>query len=258
MSFVVRAMMSTSSAAPAAASNTKSAALIFLHGLGDTPAGWSSLQFSLPQLKKNLAKVVYVFPPAPIIPISINGGAEMPGWFDLYDWPIGVGVKDDPVGKYKAVQQIEQCITEVETKHGIPRSRIVVGGFSQGGAIALLTAYHANGAVDGLAPRPPLAGCVSLSGWWTLVNDDKGDDGAAQQQQRQVINPQTPLFWAHGQYDDKVLFGQQEFGITKLKEAGLTSIESHQYPMGHESDPKEMEAMAAFLDKLWFEEKDEL
>ena len=71
MSFV-RAMSTSTS-------NKKSAALIFLHGLGDTPAGWSSLQFNLPQLKKRLGNVVYVFPPAPIIPISINGGTEMPG-----------------------------------------------------------------------------------------------------------------------------------------------------------------------------------
>ena len=248
MSFV-RAM---STAAASSTTTKKTAALVFLHGLGDSQAGWSSLQFSLPQLKGRLANVVYVFPPAPIVPLSINGGMEMPGWFDIYHWPIGVGVKDDPEGKYKAVQQIEQVIQDVETKHGIPRHRIVVGGFSQGGAIALLSAYHASAA---LPPRPPLAGCVSLSGWWTLVNDD--DDN--QPKDRKVINPQTPLFWAHGQYDDKVLFGQQKFGITKLEAAGVSSIESHQYPMGHESDPKELQAMAAFLDKLWFgDDKEEL
>lgn len=61
-------------------SASQKAALIFLHGLGDTPAGWSSLQFSLPQLQPRLSQLEFVFPPAPIIPISINGGATMPGW----------------------------------------------------------------------------------------------------------------------------------------------------------------------------------
>ena len=182
------------------------------------------------------------------------------------------------MGKYRSVQQIEQCIRDVESEHGIPRHRVVVGGFSQGGAIALLTAYHANDAVPGLGPRPPLAGCVSLSGWWTLINDDddgdddddddddkkskdnnttdntddKKDNTEQQQQQRQVINPQTPLFWAHGQYDDKVLFEQQKYGINKLQKAGVTTIESHQYPVGHEFTPKEIKEMADFLDNIWF------
>lgn len=70
-------------------------ALIFLHGLGDTPAGWSSLERQLPSLIGNLEGAKYVFPAAPTIPISINGGAEMPGWFDVLDWPIGITARDD-------------------------------------------------------------------------------------------------------------------------------------------------------------------
>jgi len=59
------------------------AALIFLHGLGDTPAGWSSLEDALPRLRPNLKEVRYVFPAAPMQQITINGGATMPGWFDV-------------------------------------------------------------------------------------------------------------------------------------------------------------------------------
>ena len=206
-------------------STSQKAALIFLHGLGDTPAGWSSLQFSLPQLQPKLKDIEYVFPPAPIIPISINGGATMPGWFDLYDWPIGVGVKDDRDGKLKGVAQIEEAVEKLEAK-GIPRSRIVVGGFSQGGAIALLSAYH--------GARPPFAACVSLSGWLTLTDD------------LNIKHTITPCFWGHGKYDDKVLFEQQAHGVKKLTDAGVKVID-REYPMGHESHPQEMKDMAQFL-----------
>lgn len=165
--------MSSSSTPP------KRGALIFLHGLGDSPAGWSSLQFQLPQLQPSLKNIQYVFPAAPTIPISINGNAVMPGWFDLYDWPIQVGAKDDREGMLRGIQTINSCIEKLQAE-GIPRSKIVVGGFSQGGAIALLNAYHSQD------QKEPLAGCVSLSGWLTMVSDF------------QSVVAQTPLFWAHG------------------------------------------------------------
>lgn len=157
----------------------------------------------------------------------------MPGWFDIYDWPIGVSARDDPDGLAKAVAQIREAVSDL-VKEGIPKSRIVVGGFSQGGAIALLAAYHEN--------EEPFAGCVALSGWLTLADELQVSDGSKN----------TPLFWAHGQYDDKVLFEQQPFGLDKLREKGIANIQSENYPMGHESHPAEMQAVAEFLDKLLF------
>jgi lysophospholipase-2 len=220
---------------------SKKAALVFLHGLGDSPAGWSHLKDSLPRLQPSLKNIEYVFPPAPIIPLSINGGSRMPGWFDLFDWPIGIGVQEDREGKLKAVAQIEDIVKKLE-EQGIPRSRVVVGGFSQGGAIALLAAYHSS------PQRPPYAACVSLSGWLTLTDE------------LNIEHTSTPLFWAHGQYDDKVLFEQQAFGIKKLQLAGV-SVQDESYPMGHESHPQEMADLAKFLDKALFrgeEQKSEL
>lgn len=114
-----------------ASQSTKKGALIFLHGLGDTPAGWSDLKRSLPTYHSRLSGIEYVFPAAPTIPITINGGVTMPGWFDLYDWPIAVGSKDDKKGLMSAVQVVEDHVEKLE-KDGIPRSKIVVGGFSQG------------------------------------------------------------------------------------------------------------------------------
>jgi lysophospholipase II len=249
---VTRAMSSSSSTSTPPP--PKSAALIFLHGLGDSPAGWSSLALSLPRMKPRLQNVEYVFPPAPTIALSINGGMQMPGWFDLYDWPIAVGATDDRDGKNKAVAQINDCVKKLEAQ-GIPRNRIVVGGFSQGGAIALLAAYHANlPSPSSTSPASisqqttPFAGCVALSAWLTLVDDLKVPENVAKQ---------TRLFWAHGEYDDKVLFAQQKHGIDTLKQHGVVHIEQSQFPMGHESHPKEMEQLATFLDKILFEENNE-
>jgi len=227
--------MSTSAASQSCGREGKSA-LIFLHGLGDTPAGWSSLEQQLPSLRNSLGEDVhYVFPHSPTIGLTINGGQRMPGWFDLFDWPIGIKAKDDRPGKIAAVQQIEKTVEELERDLGIPPSRVVVGGFSQGGAVALLAAYHQR-----RQGQVPFAGCVCLSGWLTLK-----DDLAVTKEVAQA----TPLFWGHGQWDDKVLFEQQAEGVNKLRALGV-DVTDASYPMAHSSHPKELEAMAEFVEKV--------
>jgi lysophospholipase-2 len=223
------------------------AALIFLHGLGDTPAGWSSLQFQLPKLKPNLSQLQYVFPAAPQTSITINGGMTMPGWFDLYDWPIAVGSKDDEKGIRSSVSMVEEQIQLVEQQHGIPRSRIVVGGFSQGGAIAIHAAYNNKHSDDDDDKTPPLAGCVCLSAWLTLPEQFQSLPTSSMKQ--------TPLFWGHGEFDDKVLFPQQKFGVETLQAQGV-KVESSSYPVAHWSHPDEIAAMADFLDKLLYNDDD--
>jgi len=226
--------MSTS----AASCNGKSA-VIFLHGLGDSPAGWSSLEDTLPQLRPKLQSINYVFPPAPTVGLTINGGMQMPGWFDLYDWPIGISAKDDREGKLAAVAQIEEAVEKLHREEGISPSRIVVGGFSQGGAVALLAAYHRR--TEG---KTPFAGCICLSGWLTLREELVVTEDVAKA---------TPLIWGHGQFDDKVLFEQQANGVNLLREKGVDVADSS-YPMGHQSDPKEIKAVAEFLERVLFSE----
>jgi predicted esterase len=90
-----------------------------------------------------------------------------------------------------------------------------------------------------------LKGCVSLSGWLTLLDELKPlDDQTAK----------LPLFWGHGRYDDKVLFEQQAHGVAKLRELGLQNIDDYVYPMGHSSDPQELQHLADFLDRVFFDE----
>ena len=232
------------------AMSTKSyrGALIFMHGLGDTPRGWSNLEQTLPRLKPNLdsSNIKYVFPAAPTIPITINGGMSMPGWFDLFDWPIGVGSKDDPTGLMRSVEQIEKEVIKLEQDHGIPPNKIVIGGFSQGGAVALLSCYHQRKAATGKA----FAGCAGLSAWLTLP-EEVVEVGKKKDDPRTKI----PLFWGHGTYDDKVLFEQQKFGIEKLtNEFGLDyqKITQTQYPMGHMSCEDETKDLADFVDSCLF------
>jgi len=237
ISFCILLLLSMNRAAAAMTTTSSKGALIFLHGLGDSPAGWSQLQFSLPSTKPRLKDITYVFPPAPTIGIAINGGATMPGWFDIFDWPIAVGSKDDEEGLLKAVAQIEAEVIKLGEK-GIPPSKIVVGGFSQGGAIALLTAYRRK-------EGESFAGCAGLSAWLTMPEELEVSDTAKK----------TPLFWGHGRLDDKVLFPQQAFGVEKLKSQGVYVVDQA-YDMGHSSHPDEMEYLAEFVDKALFGSSD--
>ena len=218
--------------------NNNKAALIFLHGLGDSPDGWSSLAEALPNLRPSLAAldITYVFPPAQMMGITVNGGEKMPGWFDVYDWPIGVDAKDDPKGLAMSVKRIEKIVTQLHDDEGIPPSRVVLGGFSQGGAVALMAAYNRRkqGAI-------PFAGCICMSGWLPMKDylDISQESASA-----------TPLFWAHGQYDEKILFEQQMYGVDKLEGYGV-DVTAVSYPVGHTSSNfEEIDDMAGFLEAV--------
>ena len=163
----------------------------------------------------------------------------MPGWFSLYDWPVEVGCTDDKERQLQGVDAINDIIDQLVAR-GIDKRKIIVGGFSQGGAIALLTAYHQHS--RHAAADDGLGGCAALSGWLTLTEELQVPDKAKD----------TPLFWAHGQYDDKVLFDHQAFGINRLEELGVKNIESKSYPMGHTSDPSEIATLAAFIENIVF------
>lgn len=186
-------------------------------------------------MKPRLQELEYVFPAAPTIPITINGGMTMPGWFDLYDWPIEVGSKDDPDGLKAGVVTVQYEIKKLNEK-GISNDKIVLGGFSQGGAIALLAAYQA---------KATYAGCVGLSAWLTLPDQLKVSEEAQK----------TPLYWGHGTFDDKVVFAQQSFGVGKLREQGV-NVKDESYQMGHSSHPEEMQSFANFVDECIFGSKE--
>jgi len=158
------------------------------------------------------------------------------GWFDVYDWPIGVDAKDDPKGLAMSVKRVEKIVTQLKDEEGIDPSRVVLGGFSQGGAVAIMAAYNRR-KKDAI----PFAGCICMSGWLPMKDYLDVSEETAQA---------TPLFWAHGQYDEKILFEQQMYGVNKLEGVGV-DVTAISYPVGHESSNfEEIDDMAGFLEAV--------
>lgn len=221
---IMASMPRTSPAPPAAA-------VVFLHGLGDTPAGWRSLA---PQLGPRLEEVVggrvkWLFPAAPTSKVSISGGALQTSWFDIFDWPIGVSARDDRDGLLASTSKLHEIVAGLEAE-GVPADKIVIGGFSQGGAISLLACHRY---------EKTLAGCVCLSGWLTLKEEWAG---------ARVKDNLTPIFWGHGTEDPVVLPEQVAAGSEVFKNQGPDiNLDTRMYPMGHSSHPSEMSDMYDFL-----------
>lgn len=124
-------------------------AVVWLHGLGDSGAGWKG---AFGELARRLS---FHHPDSPVQPVTIERGARMPSWFDIAVWPLGLSEPEGPQGIDESVQRVHGIIAEIES-NGIPSHKILVGGFSQGGALSILA---------GLTYPRKLAGVASISGW---------------------------------------------------------------------------------------------
>lgn len=199
------------------------ATIIFLHGLGDTGHAWSQM-FSMmksPHIK-------YVCPTAKSMPVTLNGGMSMPSWFDIKG--LSPTAPQDEPGIEAASKLLQNLIGE-EVKAGIPSNRIIVGGFSQGGAVAVYSA---------LTNAKQLGGVIALSTWMPMhekvLQSIKGNTG-------------TPIFQAHGEADPLV---PTSFG--KLTAQLLSNVnQKHEfktYPgMGHSSCDTEIKDVKEFIDR---------
>eukprot|EP00656_Telonema_subtile_P007048 TRINITY_DN13294_c0_g1_i1.p2 TRINITY_DN13294_c0_g1~~TRINITY_DN13294_c0_g1_i1.p2 ORF type:complete len:203 (+),score=39.00 TRINITY_DN13294_c0_g1_i1:209-817(+) len=196
-----------------------------MHGLGDSPAGWSHIEKQL-GVALEPRNIVWRFPPAPTARVTVNQGAMMNSWMDLADWPIGLSARDDKPGLLASVAIINNIIEEL-VADGIRAERITVGGFSQGGAIALLTVSRS---------KHKLGACVCLSGWLTL-----------REEYSNAFNKQTPVFWGHGKRDNIVLPEQQTEGVRLLSAAGVGDVVVKQYPVAHSPCAQEMADLTNFL-----------
>ncbi|KAL8622445.1 hypothetical protein ACOMHN_034110 [Nucella lapillus] len=163
------------------------ATLIFLHGLGDTGHAWAE---ELEMLKFQHIKIIC--PHAPFQAVTVNRRMRMPSWFDVHGF--GPDTTEDEASIKKASQTLQNLIEE-EEKNGISSNRIYIGGISQGGAVALYTAF----AVD-----RPVGGVVALSTWLPL-HKTLADDKVAK------YNRDVPVLLGHGSEDPLVKFvwGQQ-------------------------------------------------
>jgi phospholipase/carboxylesterase len=203
------------------------AAVIWLHGLGADGNDFAGL---VPELDlKGCPPIRFVFPHAPSIPITINGGYVMPGWYDLYGMDL-VSRQDD-----RGIQKSEWAINaliENEVARGIPYERIVLAGFSQGCAMALHTALR--------LPHK-IAGVMALSGYLPLADRFPSE--------RHAANAHTPIFMAHGTQDQVVVIQRGEESRDALAKLGHP-VQWHTYPMPHSVHPREISDIAAFLQQV--------
>eukprot|EP00057_Strongylocentrotus_purpuratus_P013995 XP_011668469.1 PREDICTED: acyl-protein thioesterase 2 isoform X3 [Strongylocentrotus purpuratus] len=200
------------------------ATVIFLHGLGDQGHGWCS---SFEEIKEPHIK--YIFPNAPNNPVTLNLGMVMPSWFDIIS--LGAEGKEDKEGILKASANLLKMVAEEES-HGIAPNRIVIGGFSQGGAVSLYSA---------LTDDRPYAGVLALSTWMPLHQTFKTDG---------VSKKPMPLLQCHGTSDNILPFslGQMTHNLLQTQ---VSSPEFHKYPgLGHSSCSEEMLLVRDFLKKV--------
>ena len=186
------------------------AAVIWLHGLG---ADGRDFEPIVPELRLPAAlRLRFVFPHAPIQPVTINGGMRMRAWYDILQ--LGGGPEDEK--GIRASQGLLGKLIEREKSRGIPASRIVLAGFSQGGAIVLQAA---------LRYPERLAGVLALSTYLPLAAKLAGE--------RHAANAALPIFMAHGLEDSMVPVDYSRKVVGQLKEQGYQPV-YQEYAMGHE------------------------
>jgi phospholipase/carboxylesterase len=199
------------------------ASVIWLHGLG---ADGHDFEPIVPELRLPASKAVrFVFPNAPLRPVTINMGMRMRAWYDILQ--MGGGPEDE--AGIRSSQELLERLVSRETRRGIAHDRIVLAGFSQGGAIALQT---------GLRHAERLAGVMALSTYLPLAQTLEKESAAA--------NNGLPIFMAHGQYDDMIPMARAAQSRDALRALGYAP-EWREYPMPHSVCPEEIADIADFL-----------
>ena len=200
------------------------ATVIILHGLGADGTDFLSMA---DELKLGpVGPVRYLFPRAPVRPVTLNGGHPMRAWYDIMGTDL-VG-REDEAGLRQSFADVQQLIDR-EVARGMPANRIVLAGFSQGCAITL-------GA--GLRHRDRLAGLAGLSGYLPLA--------ATTATERHDANALTPMFLAHGRNDGMVPLARGQAARDLLQGLGQP-IEWHDYPMEHSVCIEEVQALQKWL-----------
>jgi len=202
---------------------TPDAAVIWMHGLG---ADGHDFEPVVPELRLPPALGVrFVFPHAPVRPVTLNMGMRMRAWYDIYE--LGGG-REDADG-IRASQALAEALIARERERGIAPHRIVLAGFSQGGAIAL----HA-----GLRHAQPLAGILALSTYLPLA-DTLGDEASD-------ANRSVPVFMAHGRSDEVIPISRAQQSRTLLEQAGYRVL-WREYAMPHSVCGEEIADIAEWL-----------
>ena len=202
-----------------------STSIIWLHGLGADGNDFAPI---VPALPLPAAPIRFVFPHAPVQPVTINGGMRMRAWYDITDGEIR---REDERG-VRASQALIEALIARENERGTAANRLVLAGFSQGGAIALQT---------GLRHRERIAGVMALSTYLPIAEKLAAEASAA--------NRGLPIFMAHGSFDPVIALARAEQSRGLLQSLGYP-VEWREYPMPHSVCPEELADIGAWLKRV--------
>ncbi len=199
--------------------------ILWLHGLGDSGDGFAPI---VPELvRPGWPALRFVFPHAPMRAVTINGGMRMRAWYDIAS--LDMANRADEVGVAESIAQVDALIAR-EAERGIPPERIILAGFSQGGAVTLAA---------GLRRKTPLAGLVALSTYLPAP----GKAAAALQRGAE----RQPLFMAHGLYDPVVVYVAGEQSAAVMRGMGF-AVDWHRYSMAHQVCGEELTDLGDWLE----------
>lgn len=203
-------------------------AVIWLHGLGANGHDFEPIvgELNLPAT----TKARFIFPHAPVQAVSLNNGMQMPAWYDLYG--LDKDSKEDAIGIKKMSEEIDLLIAQ-ENDRGIRADKIVLAGFSQGGALTLYS---------GLNHTQRLAGLVALSCYLPVREQ--------LQNYAQDTSRDLPIFMAHGNYDDVVPLAFASIAKDLLSAEGF-KIDWHEYACAHTVSAEEIQNIRKFLLRCW-------
>ncbi len=214
------------------------ASIIWMHGLGADANDFVPLVPELDLRSRSGEPLVvrFVFPNAPVMPVTINGGMSMRAWYDILHMDLGgvgtAGIPREDVRGLRASQAMVEELIATEIGRGVPVSRILLAGFSQGAAMTLMT---------GLRHPARLGGLIALSGYLPLAAEVAAE--------RHAANHDVPIFMAHGTYDPVVRFERALQSRDVLVKLGY-QVDWHAYPMQHTVCAEEVAAIGAFLRRV--------
>jgi phospholipase/carboxylesterase len=200
--------------------------VIWLHGLGADGHDFAPI---VPELVDPAWPALrFVFPHAPVRPVTVNGGVPMRAWYDIYAFD--AAARQDEAGIRASIGEVEALIAR-EHERGVPSERIFLAGFSQGGAIALAA---------GLCHAERLAGIVALSTYLPIASTLAAERSAA--------NAATPIFQAHGSADPVVALPRGSASRDALQALGY-AVDWHTYPMAHAVCAEEIDDLRRWLSR---------
>lgn len=204
-------------------------AVLWLHGLGADGNDFAPI---VPELvRRDWPALRFVFPHAPVRPVTINGGMRMRAWYDITSFEFGdLAQRADRAGVDESVAQVEALIAR-EAERGIAPERLLLAGFSQGGAVTLSA---------GLARKSPLAGLVALSTYLPMTAEQ------AQATLQADANTQ-PLFMAHGLFDPVVPAAAGDASMRVMCALGF-DVQWRRYPMQHQVCGEEISALGDWIE----------